>query len=382
MIKNALFYENNYLSEFTSKVTNCIEENGKIKIVLSNTAFYPEGGGAPSDTGTINGIKVNHVEEKNDIIYHEVSEKIDVGEEVICKIDFDNRFSTMQAHSAEHIVSGLICKKYNANNVGFHMGQDFITMDFDVLLKEEDVRKIEKEANEAVYKNIEIKSNIYTKEEIKNIDYRSKKEINEDIRLVEVPGYDRCACCGVHVSKTGEIGIIKLLYVEKYKVGCRIYMLTGKKALQNYTEEYKIVDNIGSLLSLKHDEVYMGVQVLKEEVEILKKEKNKLKNEIFENEVKLLSQKDNIILFKENLSGDDIKLLCIKAKDKSNKISAVFSNNDGIYKFILMSDNTDLKEISNSFKNILNAKCGGNSVLVQGQVHSTKEQIIEFFEKI
>lgn len=382
MIKDTLYYKDNYLTEFTSKVVDCVESNGKIKIVLENTAFYPEGGGQPSDIGTINGIKVNHVEEKDDVIYHVVESKFEIGQIVNCKIDFENKFANMQNHTAEHIISGLVCKKYNANNVGFHMGKDCVTMDFDVLLKEEDIREIEKLANQAVYKNIEIKSGIYSKEEAKKINYRSKKEINEDIRLVEVPGYDICACCGVHVTRTGEIGIIKLLYVEKYKSGCRVYMLAGNKALQNYTEEYEVVDKIGSLLSLKHDEIYDGVILLKQEIDNLKKEKNRLKNEIFENRVESLEVQDNIILFEENLESDDIKVLCTKVKEKANKISAVFSENNEIYRFMMMSDNIDLKELSNKFRKDLNAKCGGNSVLVQGQIETNKESILKFFENV
>ena len=382
MIKDTLYYKDNYLTEFTSKVVACIEEKGKIKVVLENTAFYPEGGGQPSDIGTISGIKVIHVEEKEDVIYHIVDTKLEIGQIVECKIDFENKFFNMQNHSAEHIVSGLICKKYNANNVGFHMGKDFVTMDFDVLLKEADIREIEKLANQAVYKNIEIKSGIYSKEEANKLNYRSKKEINEDIRLVEVPGYDMCACCGVHVTKTGEIGIIKLLYVEKYKSGCRIYMLAGKKALENYTEKFKIVDDLGALLSLKPDEVYAGVVSLKQEIEDLKKEKNKLKNEIFENKIKNLEKQDNIILFEEKLEADDMKILCEKIKHKVNNIAAVFNKNNDIYKFIIMSDTVDLKEMANNFRQKLNAKGGGNSVLIQGQLNANEKDILAFFENI
>lgn len=382
MIKDTLYYKNNYLTEFTTKVVDCIELNGKIKVVLENTAFYPEGGGQPSDIGTINGIKVRHVEEKDDVIYHIVDSKLEIGQTVECQIDFEYKFSNMQNHTAEHIVSGLICKNYNATNVGFHMGKDAVTMDFNVLLKEEDIRKIELLANQAVYENIEVKSNIYTKEEADKINYRSKKEISEDIRIVEVPGYDICTCCGVHVTRTGEIGIIKILYAEKYKTGCRVYMLAGKRALDNYTENFKIVDDLGALLSLKPHEVYNGVVSLKHEIENLKKEKNKFKNEVFENKIKSLEKQDNIILFEENLDLNDMKNMCEKIKDKTNKIAAIFCNNNNVYKFIIMSDVIDLKELSNRFRNELNAKCGGNSVLVQGQVESSKENILKMFKNI
>ena len=130
-----MYYKDAYKKEMKAKVVDCFtDEKGNIKLELDDTCFYPEGGGQPSDIGTINGIRVSYVEEKNDIIYHVVDSKLELGESVECKIDFENKFSNMQNHSAEHIVSGLVCKKYKANNVGFHMGKDYVTMDFDILL--------------------------------------------------------------------------------------------------------------------------------------------------------------------------------------------------------------------------------------------------------
>ena len=232
MIKETLYYKDNYLTTFDAVVKECINDK-VIKVVLDKTAFYPEGGGQPSDIGKLNDVNVLRVEVKNDIIYHIVDKEIPVGTKVKGEIDWDYRFLNMQSHTAEHIVSGIICKMYSTANVGFHIGKDFITMDFPVDISKDDLRNIEKLANQAVYKNIKIEEKIYSPEEAKSLEYRSKIELHEDIRIVKIEGYDICACCGVHVSRTGEIGTIKLLKVEKYKTGVRIYMLVGLKAIED-----------------------------------------------------------------------------------------------------------------------------------------------------
>lgn len=372
MIKEALFYKDNYLKEFETKVIECIDDNGKIKLVLENTAFYSEGGGQPSDTGYIDDVKVLHVSEKENKIYHEVDEKIEIGKKVKCKIDFEKRLSNMQNHTAEHIVSGLICKKYNATNVGFHIGKDFTTMDFNVEISEKDLREVEKLANEAVYKNIEVIEKIYSPEEVKNIVYRSKKELKEDVRLVKIGEYDICACCGVHVSKTGEIGIIKLLKVEKYKTGVRIYMLAGFRAVEDYTNKFDQINKISILLSLKLDEVYVGVENLVKEIEVLKKEKSDLKNNFLMQELEKIENGKNIILEKDNLEMNDMKNFCSKLKEKASGISGVISNG----KFILMSDTANLKDVLEILKSKFNIKGGGNTSMIQGQTSSNPQEII------
>lgn len=373
MVKNTLYYENAYIEKFESIVKECIKENEKIKVVLENTAFYPEGGGQPSDTGVIDDVKVFRVEEKNSKIFHIVEKEIPVGKKVKCNINFKERFINMQNHTAEHIVSGLICKNFDATNVGFHIGADFITMDFNKNLSADDMKRIEILANEAIYKNIEVKTKIYENREVKNLSYRSKIDLKEDVRLIEIPGYDVCACCGIHVARTGEIGIIKLVKIEKYKSGVRIYMLAGSKALEDYDNKYEQVSKISSLLSLKLDEVYTGVKALSKEIEELKKEKNSLKEIIFEQEISNLDKQENIIIEKENLDMKDMKNYCEKLKTKSEKISAVVSNG----RFIMMSDTEDLKLILEDLKTKLDLQGGGNSQMVQGMIKCETKKLIE-----
>lgn len=377
MIKNSLYYKDGYLKEFEAVVKECIEEDKKIKIILDNTAFYPEGGGQPSDTGFIDNVRVLKVEEKENEIYHIVDKKINVGKKVFCKINFEERFQNMQNHTAEHIVSGIICKKYNTSNVGFHIGKDFVTLDFKITLSEKQLREIESIANNAIYENIEVISKIYTPEEIKSINYRSKIELKEEVRLVKINKYDICACCGVHVKRTGEIGLIKLLKSEKYKSGIRIYMLAGKQALENYNMVYNQISKISSVLSLKLDEVEEGVSNLIKEIEKLKKDKNNLTDILFENEINNMETKESIILIKNDLNMKDMKNYCLKLKKKTTKIAGIICNG----RFLIMSDNVNLKEKFEVLKENLDIKGGGNALLIQGQINESPYKLIELLER-
>lgn len=378
MLVDSLFYKDNYLNKFDTIVKELekIDED-KYRVVLEETAFYPEGGGQPSDVGTMNGYYVYKVEEKNGKIYHYIDdnkeENIAIGMKVKCNIDFDKRFSNMQLHTGEHILSGIICKKYNATNVGFHIGTDFTTMDFDVSIPQKDLALIEKEANEAIYKAIKVESKFYKEDEVKNIEYRSKKELKGIVRLVKIEGYDICACCGVHVSNTSEIGIIKIVKAEKYKKGVRIYMLAGDKAIEDYTNKYMMLKDLSNLLSLKMSDVYSGVNNLLVEIDKLKKENNEIKFKNIKEKINNLKD-DSIIIFDED-KLDDANLkrsaeFIIKSKDC--KVALVISNN----KFILISKEIDLKEITNSLRNKGIIRGGGNLNLVQGQILLSKEELI------
>lgn len=376
MIKETLYYKDNYLTTFDAVVKECINDK-VIKVVLDKTAFYPEGGGQPSDIGKLNDVNVLRVEVKNDIIYHIVDKEIPVGTKVKGEIDWDYRFLNMQSHTAEHIVSGIICKMYSTANVGFHIGKDFITMDFPVDISKDDLRNIEKLANQAVYKNIKIEENIYSPEEAKSLEYRSKIELHEDIRIVKIEGYDICACCGVHVSRTGEIGTIKLLKVEKYKTGVRIYMLVGLKAIEDYTNKYEEVNKISALLSLKPNEVYIGVENQSKEIEELKREVVSLKNKIYRKEISNFSERENIVVHHADMEMNEMKNYCNLLKEKATNIAGVVSNG----RFLMMSDNVDLKSVLNELKTEFDIKGGGNSQLIQGQFAGDVEALIKKFSK-
>lgn len=277
-----LYEEDPYISEFEATVQTCIQEGTLYKISLNQTAFYPEGGGQPADHGTINNISITDVQEIEGIIWHMTDKPLEPGEMAVGKLDWDRRFNHMQNHSGEHLVSGIISQKYGYHNVGFHMGSDTVTVDFDGILTEGQLWEIEEEANEMILANLPIKASYPTNEEIQSMDYRSKKEIEGQIRLVTIPGIDCCACCGTHVAATGEIRLIKFLGVQKYKSGVRISMLSGEGAFADYQLKHTNTMYLSRLLSLKPDEIGDGVVRLRDKNIALKKELKQLKKQILQ----------------------------------------------------------------------------------------------------
>lgn len=276
-----LYEADAYLGEFTATVKKCISEAGIYKVELDQTAFYPEGGGQPADQGTLGDARVLDVQEVDGTIWHTVTQLLEPGTEVVGKLDFERRFSNMQNHSGEHIVSGIIAREYGYHNVGFHMGSEAVTVDFDGVLTKEQLFEIEQQANDAVLRNVPITASLPDREELAQMEYRSKKEIEGQVRLITVEGYDCCACCGTHVSSTGEIRLIKLLGVQNYKGGVRISMLCGEKAFRDYLIKHTNLVGIGQLLSVKPEEAGDAVVRLKEKNIELKKELKQLKKQLY-----------------------------------------------------------------------------------------------------
>lgn len=381
-VNNELYYKDNYLKEFEAKVVECIEENEKVKVVLSQTAFYPEGGGQLADVGMIDDIKVIDVQEENGKIYHIVEKNIEKGKTVKGKIDFEKRFSNMQHHTGEHIVSGIIHQKYNADNIGFHMGKDIVTVDFNVQITKEQLKEVEKIANEAIYKNIDVQIIMSNKEQLKDVDYRSKKDLEGDIRIVKIPGYDICACCGIHVAKTGEIGIIKILSSEKYKKGTRIYMICGQKAIENYTELYESVNDISTLLSVKHNEVVEAVKNLKLELQRANIKNVELQNKLNTEKIKNIEKQKNIIFFEENIPAKEMKNLLNKLKEKAEDVVVLFSVENNTCRYMIESEKIDVTPIGKNINEKFNGRGGGKKNFVQGQIYGNKNEINSFVKEI
>ena len=228
-----LYYESAYRKEFEGTVLSCEPGKNGFEIVLDQTAFYPEGGGQPADTGILGGIRVLDVHEKNGRIVHMTKEPLTPGETVWGKIDWDRRFLHMQEHSGEHLVSGLIHGRFGYDNVGFHMGAEEVTIDFNGLLEWKDLMEIEAEANRLIWENEEVYAGFPPKEELADLDYRSKKEIAGDVRITEFPGADICACCGTHVKNSAEVGLVKFISLQH--IGRRrSYAGTGGNHIRAY----------------------------------------------------------------------------------------------------------------------------------------------------
>lgn len=366
-----LYDIDSHIREFSATVLSCEDK----KAVLDKTAFFAEGGGQTGDTGFIDGVRVLDVQIENGIIYHFLESDIEKGKTVQCKLDWEKRFDKMQNHSGEHIISGIVHSLFGYDNVGFHLSEREMTMDFDGMLSREDLLKVEKLANEVIYRNA--KFNCYYPQDLENLEYRSKLDLTQDVRIVEIEGCDRCACCAPHVNSACEIGIIKILDFCKNKNGVRIWAVCGKRALQDYNSRYKSDLEISSLLCSPQNEIANAVKKQIENIDTLKYEigglKRRLIAEITEN---FKASTDMSVIFQDGFDIKELQLLADALHKKTHSLIAVFSGSDSEYSFAICGDTQMLDNWFKEFKSKLNVRGGGRNGMVQGTVLSSKQEIL------
>lgn len=379
MRKDKLYYYDPYLKEFDSEVIECTPKGNLYTIVLEKTAFYPEGGGQSYDIGYINNAKVLEVHTINGKVVHTTDMPLTPGEKCHGVIHWERRFSHMQHHTAEHIVSGIIHKLYGADNVGFHLGTEFVTMDYNVNLNDIDIEKIELLSNEAIYKNLPVKIDYY--DNVPPISYRSKIEIEGEIRIVTVEEYDVCACCGTQTKTTGEIGTIKIIDFHKYKGGTRIYMLCGDKAIKDYQQKQNNIKSISGLLSVKPESSFTAVQSLFDEKSNLKQEIARLKLALHRLKAETIEPSSKIILFMEDYSMEDLIKFGGIIKEKSPFVALFSGKEEEGYKYCIYSENDDMKVLAAKINSALDGKGGGRE-FISGSVNSSEKDITAFFEAL
>lgn len=374
-----------YASDFTACVAACRELSPSAgsthplyDIVLDRTLFFPEEGGQHADTGTLNSSPVLDVQLHDDIIHHTMEAPLAVGTTVRGCIDFDMRYSKMQQHSGEHIMSGLIHTHFGYDNTGFHLGEKNVTLDFNGFLNGEQLSFIEALANEAIYKNLEITAGYPSRDELSALTYRSKIEINGPVRIVTIPGYDICACCAPHVKRTGEIGMIKIVDAIRYKGGIRISILCGSRALADYRSLRQQTEAISSLLSAKQEALTAAVQRLKDDNYALKGQLLTLQTALIEQKAASVPEHTgNLFLFEASLDNTAHKNYVNLLTPKCTGICAVFVGSDTTgYRYIIASRTQDVRPLNEQLKTQLQAKGGGSAEMVQGSLNASKEQLV------
>ena len=386
MDKSRLYYQIPYVKSFMCTVEEIRPgKNGTWLAVLNQTGFYPEGGGQPSDTGTLGGVRVLSVHEQGGQIVHQLEEPLEQGALVEGVIDWTARYDHMQHHTGEHILSGLVHSHYGYDNVGFHMGTEEVTMDFNGLLTMEQLEELEEEANRVVYADVPVEEHFPEGEELAALDYRSKKELSGLVRIITVPGADICACCGTHVKTTGEVGIIKVTGMIHYKGGVRISILCGRKALLDYRQKLKTVGRISNLLSAKPERVGEAVEKLKTDSQDREFQIGKLSLQLFA--LKTASYEDSekpLVLFEEGLNPVRLRQLCTMLYEQ-NKGGVVLvcsgSEERQEYQYALGSARADMRALSRQLNGRLNGRGGGSSLMAQGTYHAACEAIAEAFEE-
>lgn len=376
-----------YAREFEAKVLSCekityekeSEENQNVyKIILDQTLFFPEEGGQTPDKGILGNGTVLDVQIKSNEIQHIVTEPLEVGSIVIGKIDWSHRFFNMQQHSGEHLFSGLAHRKYGLKNVGFHLSNQIVTMDFDKALSEEQLKEMEWEVNEAIVANVEIKTGYPSKEELKSLEYRSKIEIDGDIRIVEILGYDICACCAPHVKRTGEIGIFKIQNVQNYKGGMRISFLCGFRALEEYRKKAEIISELSGNLTTNQDNLVDHVNKLKTQVQSLKTQLSNAKQTMMESKIaEIPADQKDVLLFEKDIDTPVMRNVVNKLMETHEGICGIFvgSDEEG-YNFIIGSKSVDCRDVAKKMKEELNARGGGKAQMIQGSVDAKKKDIM------
>ena len=378
-----LFDEDAYLPQFESCVLSCEEDGELYKVELMETAFFPEEGGQSCDRGTLQEIPVIRVREEDGVIYHWLSEPLWEGDTVTGLIDWKKRFWDMQQHTGEHIVSGLIHERYGLDNVGFHLGEAYVRMDFNGVLDAAQLARIENLANEAVAKDLPVEILWPDREALAELDYRSKKPIDGQVRLVRIPGVDLCACCAPHVRRTGEIGLIKITGFEKYKGGVRVYMLCGFRALADYREKEQSVREISALLSAKPDQVSGAAARLKEENQNLRFELAAVRQILLEEHAAgIPARAAGCCFFDPYMDQTNIRRIWNRITAEREGLCGCFAGSDETgYMLILGGAGADARAAGRALTAALGGKGGGSAEMFQGSTPAKRAQIEAWFDR-
>ena len=374
-----LYYADPFLKEFTATVLDCQAGKNGYTVTLDRTAFYPEGGGQPADHGTLDGAAVTDVHEKNGVIFHNVDRAVEIGKTVSGFIDWARRFDHMQQHSGEHICSGLICARYGCDNVGFHMGAESVTIDFNADIPWEELLEIEAAANRYIYEDHAIDIQLHRGAELDAIDYRSKKPLEGDVRIVTFPGADCCACCGTHVMRSGQVGIVKFLSVQKFREGVRIELLCGGRAYRYLSACWAQDVAAAQALSVKPTASAAAVERLQGELSALKLRCAKLEESVFAGVAARYAGSGDVLLFEDEMGGESVRRLCDAVAETCGGRCAVFAGAGSAWKYAIGQRGGDLRALTKELNAALSGRGGGMPEFVQGSVGAEREAIEAFF---
>ena len=381
-VTRKLYYEDCHLSRFRAMVTGCEKCEKGYEILLDATAFYPEGGGQACDLGSLGSVSVLDVRERGEAVVHLCDAPLEIGTEVEGVIDYDRRFDLMQQHTGEHIVSGIIHRRYGFHNVGFHMGSEMIEIDFDGMVPAGDLPAIEQEANSALWQNLEVRCWYPAEEELPHVVYRSKRALPWPVRIVQVPGFDSCACCGTHVAKTGEVGLVKLFSVVPLRGGCRIEMSCGRRALVLLNRAFEQNRQVSQAFSAVWSETGDAAKRMNEALSAEKYRAAQLQKRIFATIAQGYENSGNVLHFEPALESVEIRMLADAVGQVCHGRAAVFSGTEEEgYAFAMVDHSTDLRAFGKEMTAALHGRGGGKPNFQQGRVSATRQEIENFFEK-
>ena len=381
MLTEKLFYDDPFLKSFTATVLSCEEVKGGFKVVLYRTAFYPEGGGQPADHGTLGSVRVTDVHEKDGVVLHTCDKPVEVGSTVTGEVDWVRRFDHMQQHSGEHILSGILCSEYHCDNVGFHLGADTVTIDYNVEISWEQALEAEHKANAYIWADVPVDISYPAPEVLAALDYRSKKEIAGQVRIVSFPEADCCACCGTHVLRAGQVGLVKVLSVQKFRDGVRMEIICGERAMRYLSKVYDQDRAIGQRLSVKPVDTYAAVERMEAELQAAKVRLAQLEEQVFAAIAAENEGKGDVVLFQPPMKGDSVRKLADSVAHRSGGLACVFAGENGQYAYAMVQAQAqDISALVKDMNKTLNGRGGGRNGFAQGSLQATQAEIEAFFQ--
>ncbi len=371
-----LYYENPYNKEFEATIVDIKEHDDQVEIVLDRTLFYPLGGGQPADKGCIMGHEVLDVKNKDGVISHYLKsfENYKIGDKVDGKIDWKTRYEHMQCHTAEHLVTGVARELYGCDNVGFNISDNYMTIDLNVDLTLKQVEELEILVNERILTNAKVDISYPEPEVLKNLEYRSKIELLDNVRIVNVENIDVCACCGLHCYNTLEIGIIKFISWKRHRGGVRLICLAGTRALRDYIQKHNYILELTECLSAKEDEIVERVNKLSKEVKEVKFKEKEAKTELLKFKVK---EFNSAVFYEDGLDFYDMKTVVNLLQEKV-KVAVILSKGDDGVKYLFGSKTEDVRNFNKEICEKFSGKGGGQSSLVQGTLNGDFEDVLQF----
>ena len=375
-----LYYRDCHLAQFRASVTGCTPTEKGYLVTLDATAFYPEGGGQACDLGTLGGVRVLGVQERDGEILHLCDGALQVGDQVDGAIDDARRFDLMQQHTGEHIVSGIIHRRFGYHNTGFHMGADVTTIDFDGIIPVEALAEIEAEANGALWKNLPVRCWYPSPEELPTVSYRTKRALPWPVRIVEIPGYDCCACCGVHTAATGEVGLIKLFSAVGFRGGTRMELVCGRRALDMLNLAFAQNTQVSQAFSAKWTETGTAAAKMNEALAAEKYRAIGLQRRLIAGIAQRYDNCGNVVHFEPGLDAGLLRELADAIAQRCGGIAAVFSGDDRTgYGFCILARTGDLRPLGKAMTQSLSGRGGGRADAQQGRVNASRTQIETFF---
>lgn len=378
-----LYYSDGHLSRFTARVTSCEKEDGVWAVKLDRSAFFPGGGGQEADEGVLSDMKLLGLREEGEDIVHLTPAPLEPGALVEGRIDWPLRFSRMQGHSGEHILSGTVHRLFGYDNVGFHMGEEAITIDFSGELSREDLSRAELEANRAIWRDVPVRTLLPTPGELAAMDYRSKKELTGQVRIVEIEGVDLCACCAPHVSHSGEVGLLKIIDSMRHRGGTRLTLLCGEAALLDYEALHENNAAVSAALSAKRLETGGAIARVMAEQEERRAEFTKLKRELLQLKAAALRPTEgSICIFESDIDMITLRELVNAGSELAGKVCAGFAGTDGDYKYIIGSRTVPLRASAKEINAAIDGRGGGSDAMIQGTSRARREDIERYFNAL